>query len=506
MTGEEQIWKTLYKVFANPYAAAGVMGNLYAESGLNPENLQGSYEKKLGMTDSEYTKAVDNGSYKNFVTDSAGYGLAQWTYSTRKKALLAFVRRAGVSVGNLSAQLGFLLSELDALPSLMDSLKTAKTVREASDWFMLKFEKPTDTSEKARLKRAAYGQNYYDRFAGGEIKMAANYDKYINSTSIHYISNSGHDENGKYTGGKAGDQTGSEWELKKWYSRPWTVVLRHPDAAVRRMIAEFGIDAALNNMIGYDQNQRVSYWQALTESGYKPANIKMACEADCTAGVTANVKAVGYLLGITELKNLSTGTYSGNMKANFTKAGFKALTAKKYLSGSTYLLPGDILLYENHHAATNITKGKNAEETSTETKKTETQQPPMATGYILVRANYYIRTEPDKNSQAVGYASKDARVIYLGKAENGWNYVFHNGITGWISQKAGSIVDVSVKELKVKTGTWYIRSAPKSSAKELGTVKGGQTVKACDDGSNSWYFIEYNNANGYISARAIVKE
>ena len=56
------------------------MDNLYAESGLNPMNLQNSYEKKLGMTDSQYTQAVDNGSYSNFVKDYAGYGLAQWTY------------------------------------------------------------------------------------------------------------------------------------------------------------------------------------------------------------------------------------------------------------------------------------------------------------------------------------------------------------------------------------------------------------------------------------------
>lgn len=56
------------------------MGNLYAESRLSPVNLQNSYEKKLGMTDSQYTQAVDNDSYSNFVKDSAGYDLTQQTY------------------------------------------------------------------------------------------------------------------------------------------------------------------------------------------------------------------------------------------------------------------------------------------------------------------------------------------------------------------------------------------------------------------------------------------
>ena len=190
--------------------------------------------------------------------------------------------------------------------------------------------------------------------------MATNYDKYINSTGTHYISNSGSDEHNALHGGQAGDQTGKEWRLRSWYSRPWTCVLRYPDAAVARMIAEFGIDAALNDAIGYDQYQRSSYWARLQESGYRPANVKTPCEADCTAGVTANVKAIGHLLGLPKLEAIEKDTRSGNMRARFRAAGFEALTAGKYLNTPNYLEPGDILLYDNHHAATNITRGKNA--------------------------------------------------------------------------------------------------------------------------------------------------
>lgn len=61
----------------NAYGVAGLMGNLYAESGLRSNNLQNSFEKKLNMSDEAYTRAVDNGTYTNFINDSAGYGLAQ---------------------------------------------------------------------------------------------------------------------------------------------------------------------------------------------------------------------------------------------------------------------------------------------------------------------------------------------------------------------------------------------------------------------------------------------
>ena len=69
------------------------MGNLYAESGLKPNNLQNSYEKTLGFTDITYTEAVDKGAYNNFIHDKAGYGLAQWTWWSRKEALLNYAKQ-----------------------------------------------------------------------------------------------------------------------------------------------------------------------------------------------------------------------------------------------------------------------------------------------------------------------------------------------------------------------------------------------------------------------------
>ena len=174
------------------------------------------------------------------------------------------------------------------------------------------------------------------------------------------ISNSGHDERGSYTGGAAGDQTGTEWEIRSWYNRPWDCVLRHPDLKVGALIAELAIEAANNDCIGYDQGNRDTFWAALQKAKYRPANITIKCESDCSAGVIAITKAAGYILGLTKLQKLSA-TYTGNMKAAYKSAGFSVLTAKKYLSSDDYLLPGDILLNENHHTATNITAGKHAE-------------------------------------------------------------------------------------------------------------------------------------------------
>ena len=93
MANEETIWNYFKAKGLSDYGVAGLMGNFFAESGLSPTNLQNSYEKKLNMTDAEYTAAVDNGSYKDFVTDKAGYGLAQWTYWSLKEKMLNYIEK-----------------------------------------------------------------------------------------------------------------------------------------------------------------------------------------------------------------------------------------------------------------------------------------------------------------------------------------------------------------------------------------------------------------------------
>lgn len=163
---EKAIWNFLIGKGMNEYAAAGIMGNLYAESAFNPRNLQNSYEKKIGLTDEEYTAAVDAGTYTNFAKDCAGYGLAQWTYHTRKQGLLSKAKAAGKSVGDLNIQLSFLWEELQGYKKVMQQLKAAGSVAEAASAFMIGFERPADQSATAQKKRASYGQKYFDKYAG----------------------------------------------------------------------------------------------------------------------------------------------------------------------------------------------------------------------------------------------------------------------------------------------------------------------------------------------------
>ena len=160
------IWDFLTGKGLNAFAVAGIMGNLNAESALNPKNLQQTYEKKLGYTDASYTEAVDKGTYGNFVKDSAGYGLAQWTYWSRKQALLEYAQSVKKSIGDLGMQLEFLWKELQGYKTVMSVLKSATSVKQASDIILTGYEKPANQGDSVKATRAKYGQAYYDKYAG----------------------------------------------------------------------------------------------------------------------------------------------------------------------------------------------------------------------------------------------------------------------------------------------------------------------------------------------------
>lgn len=166
MTNEQLIWNYFKSHGLNDFGTAGLMGNLYAESGLNPKNLQQTYERKLGYSDDSYTDAVDHGVYTNFVKDSAGYGIAQWTFWSRKQALFSFAKSREKSIGDLNMQLDFLMKELrEGYIGVLNTLCNATSVLEASNEVLFRFERPANQDESVQAKRCAFGQRYYDLFA-----------------------------------------------------------------------------------------------------------------------------------------------------------------------------------------------------------------------------------------------------------------------------------------------------------------------------------------------------
>lgn len=96
---EERIWNYLYEKIGNKFGVAGLMGNLYAESGLIFNRVEMLCLKRLKengktYTDATYTADVDSGkiSRAEFLNPLPGkvygYSIAQWTSTNRKSRII----------------------------------------------------------------------------------------------------------------------------------------------------------------------------------------------------------------------------------------------------------------------------------------------------------------------------------------------------------------------------------------------------------------------------------
>ena len=166
----QDIWNYLMVLIENEYGVAGLMGNLLAESGLLPFRLQGDYDAEHNYPRShEYSADVNDGTISEytFVHDEKGYGLAQWTYSSRKQGLYNYTKGRGYGVDMLYPQLEFLQHELETdYFDVLHTLVLATSIREASDKVLHDFENPEEQGESVEIYRANLSIDIYNTYSG----------------------------------------------------------------------------------------------------------------------------------------------------------------------------------------------------------------------------------------------------------------------------------------------------------------------------------------------------
>ncbi len=167
----QTIWGLLMKEFGNEYGVAALMGNLQAESGLYPDRVQGDIP--YSDYSKTYTANVDSGAISeyDFVhngPNGGGYGLAQWTYYTRKQRLYNLWKHEGYpSIGSVDLACTLLITELrDSYPNIYSTLKSCDNIRTASDMVLHDFENPADQSESVEELRESLGKAIYSAFTG----------------------------------------------------------------------------------------------------------------------------------------------------------------------------------------------------------------------------------------------------------------------------------------------------------------------------------------------------
>jgi len=159
---------------------------------------------------------------------------------------------------------------------------------------------------------------------GSEVKSVSNKIK-VGSARI--------DENGKLTGGKAGDQTGKEVSTQDYYlhSKGW-YLLRPKSVEDADKLAASMMAACNNDNIGYDQNERLGIITQIKKYG-SMAKIAVKTEADCGTLVRGCCIEAGFDPG-----NFTT---SGEATALSKTGRFEGKIA---VTSSTILHNGDVLV------------------------------------------------------------------------------------------------------------------------------------------------------------------
>ena len=153
--------------------AAGLLGNLKAESGVRPDILEKSKQSKLHMTSEEYIRKVNDGTYTKFTSDRAGFGLVQWTYPSRKENLLKHCRG---KIQDLTCQLEFLLIEIQSYKGVYKTITTSHNIAECAKSIMVNYEKPGNTTPENQNKRAQMATEIYKEITGMSLEDVSQED------------------------------------------------------------------------------------------------------------------------------------------------------------------------------------------------------------------------------------------------------------------------------------------------------------------------------------------
>ena len=147
-------------------AAAGLVGNLVAESGVQPDRIEGS------RPDRPLRAADATGRVRDFSPEEVrdrdraagtgprlpGVGIAQWTSPERRAGLFRHEvagRVPGAAVlSDLDAQVDYLVTELRTAYRGLDALlrDPATTVEDAADAVLFRFEVPAAVLDGGRLR------------------------------------------------------------------------------------------------------------------------------------------------------------------------------------------------------------------------------------------------------------------------------------------------------------------------------------------------------------------
>jgi hypothetical protein len=149
--------------------AAGIVGNMAAESGVENARVQGS-------------RPGTKGALK--VDGKTGYGIVQWTSMGRQQSLADYAKSKGADLSkplSMNIEYQFFLKEFKGkYGHVLSQIKQARDVKTASTIFMQQYEIPAGYKTEAKImERYNMSKPIYDKLTKGEGKATEGPGTYI---------------------------------------------------------------------------------------------------------------------------------------------------------------------------------------------------------------------------------------------------------------------------------------------------------------------------------------
>lgn len=153
---KQEIYNRLRQGGLSQCGAIAMMGNWQCESGLEPNRLQGDFSPYRTVS-KDYVRRIESFQLQRdqFAHDAKGFGLAQWTFYSRKQALWDMWHKSGISIASAELQVKFALYELKAdYSALLSYLCQTNDLYEATARICREFERPAVNNIDARFQAA----------------------------------------------------------------------------------------------------------------------------------------------------------------------------------------------------------------------------------------------------------------------------------------------------------------------------------------------------------------
>ena len=219
-----------------------------------------------------------------------------------------------------------------------------------------------------------------------------------------------------------------------------------------------------------------------------------------TAGAAALIAGATVRLGSASAQDVSAQNHTSQLYTVSASANFRSGPSTGYAiisvipKGATFTLNGRT---QNGYASITY-QSRSGWVLASLVVAAGTSPDPVIIGTARTTSAVNLRSGPSTSNQVLRVVPSGATVQISGTVRNGYRYVIHNGLAGWIAdQYLSRSGDDQGGNFRTTTTALNLRAEPSTSAKILTIMPAGSRVQLLHTAANGFANVNYNGMQGW---------